>query len=231
MDSDVKVAGAFAICGCVNVRPTLLLAICGEQRATIEDARKDQQRLTHNMAQQIVQTQLFDDAEQFDSGATFSPCRSFRYALWRHWEWLGHANCVMFVGLNPSKADELKNDTTISKCIGFAKRWGYGGIYMLNLYAYCATDPGEMVRASDPVGPGNDEALAYYRSRVGLIVGAWGDAVPLRFRPVVRFKSRIKEVMDCLGGQPIHCLGRTQSGEPRHPSRLAYETKLEPLVV
>lgn len=137
----------------------------------------------------------------------------------------------MFIGLNPSTADETENDATIRKCIGFAKRWGYGGIYMLNLYAFRETSPAVMARAADPVGPGNNEALSYHRSNVGLIVAAWGDAVPARLRPVIRFKSRIKEVMGCLGGSPVKCMGMTQGGEPRHPSRLAYDTPLEDLMV
>ena len=37
---------------------TLLLAICGEREVTIEDTENDQQRLTHNMAQQIVHKPL-----------------------------------------------------------------------------------------------------------------------------------------------------------------------------
>jgi hypothetical protein len=79
---------------------------------------------------------LGTDESITESGAEFSPCRTWRYALWRHWDWQGHANCVMFVGMNPSTADELVNDKTISNCIGFAKRWGFGGIYMLNLFAF-----------------------------------------------------------------------------------------------
>src|SRR5208337_4601641 len=108
------------------------------------------------------------------SGANFSECRTWRYALWRIWDWQSYANNVMFIGLNPSTADEEQNDTTISRCIGFAKRWGYGGIYMLNLYAFCATKPDNMVQVADPVGPGNDEALAYYRTRAGMFIVAWG---------------------------------------------------------
>jgi len=159
------------------------------------------------------------------AGAKLSDDRAYRYALWRHWSWEGHANCVMFVGLNPSTADETKNDTTISKCIGFAKRWGYGGIYILNLYALRATHPIDLVVADDPWGPGNLEAFGYYRSRVGLIVACWG-ALECRCRPSLRWQSTIAMVLDELA-KPVVCLGKTADGSPRHPSRLGYSTERE----
>jgi len=159
------------------------------------------------------------------SGAQLSTCRSYRYALWRNWDWQGHANRVMFIGLNPSVADEEKNDKTISNCVGFAKRWGFGGVYMLNLFAFRATDPKVMIAAADPVGPENDEAFGYYRGRVGLIVACWG-SVSLKYRPRLQWQSRIARVLDCIS-QPVYCLGKTMDGSPRHPSRLGYATERE----
>lgn len=168
--------------------------------------------------------QLFD-TEIVDSGAEISECGKFRYALWRHWDWQGHANCVMFIGLNPSTADSVKNDTTISKCIGFAKRWGYGGMYMLNLYAFRATNPKDMIASSDPWGPNNQEAFGYYRSRVGLVVACWG-SIEVRYRPSLQWQTTIFSSLDAVAA-PVYCLGRTADGSPRHPSRLAYATERE----
>lgn len=159
------------------------------------------------------------------AGANLSDDRAYRYALWRHWSWEGHANCVMFIGLSPSTADETKNDTTISKCIGFAKRWGYGGLYMLNLYAFRAPHPEYLVAAVDPWGPGNLESFGYYRSRVGLIVACWG-AMASRYRPNLKWQSTIAMVLDEVATTVV-CLGKTADGSPRHPSRLAYSTERE----
>lgn len=170
--------------------------------------------------------ELFDSIEgvcSFESGAYFSPCSTWRYALWRQWD---YANNVMFIGLNPSTADERTNDMTITKCIGYAKRWGFGGIYMLNLFAFVSTMPEGMYLADDPIGPGNDEALSYYRTKVGLVVAAWGGSVPVRYRPRIRWQSRIQQVLECIG-RPVECLGRTNDGSPRHPSRLGYDTPRE----
>lgn len=149
------------------------------------------------------------------NGAQFSPCRTWRYALWRRWDWQGHANNVMFVGLNPSTADEQKDDPTIRRCKAFAKAWGYGGIYMMNLYAFRATKPTDMIVAADSLGPGNLEAFGYYRSRVGLIVAAWG-ALDKRYRSRVKWQETIDQVLYAIS-QPVYCLGRTADGSPRHP--------------
>lgn len=169
-----------------------------------------------NVVEVVDQDVLFN-AKHHISGAEFSPCRTWRYALWRLWDWQGHANCVAFIGLNPSTADEIKDDPTIRRCIGFCKRWGYGGYYMLNAYAYRATDPKVMQAAVDPVGPGNDEAISYYLNRVGLVVAAWGVHCSLeREQQVCRLPYRV-----------IHCLGQTKAGRPRHPLYLRADSKLE----
>ena len=79
--------------------------------------------------------------------AVFSPCRTYRYALSR--VWAADKPYALFIGLNPSTADETLDDPTIRRCIDFAKRWGYGGLVMANLFAYRATEPSEMKAATD----------------------------------------------------------------------------------
>lgn len=89
--------------------------------------------------------------------AKLSDCRTYRYELWRTWD--ESKPYAMFIGLNPSTADETEDDPTIRRCINFAKTWGYGGLCMTNLFAYRATQPEDMKRASDPIGNKNDETL------------------------------------------------------------------------
>lgn len=163
----------------------------------------------------------------FESGAEFSPCEIWRYVLWRRWNWQGYANQVMFIGLNPSTADETLDDPTIKRCIRFAKDWGYGGLIMMNAYAFRATKPKNMfagrrfddspVATDDPVGPDNDEAFGYRRTQVGLIIAAWGAHCT---------EERERRVCQVIG-KPIHCLGRTKAGRPRHPLYLRADTKPE----
>ena len=84
----------------------------------------------------------------------FSPCRRWRYTLWRDWmddvleleERAGNnsAKYAMFIGLNPSTADETRDDPTVRRCVGFAKSWGYGALCMTNIFAWRDTDPAGM---------------------------------------------------------------------------------------
>ena len=86
--------------------------------------------------------------------ADFSACGTYRYALRRIW--LPAAPQVLFIGLNPSTADEKSDDPTIRRCLGFARSWGYGGLIVANLFAYRATAPSALREARDPIGPLND---------------------------------------------------------------------------
>lgn len=157
-------------------------------------------------------------------GAEFSPCRAWRYSLWRRWPgiWGTGVTYAAFIGLNPSTADEIEDDPTIRRCIRFAKDWGFHGMYMLNIFAYCATDPAKMMSAVDPVGPDNDQAILRYVSDPAcqVIVAAWG--------AMGNHRSRGWEVRrKLLEGFPIKCLGRTTCGQPRHPLYVKADKKLE----
>lgn len=135
----------------------------------------------------------------------FSPCRTYRYALWR--EWIGGEGYAMFVGLNPSTADETQDDPTIRRCIAFAKAWGYAGLCMTNLFAYRATKPADMKVADDPIGTENDAHLLSLAQGAGVIVAAWGANGT--------HKGRDAEVRKLLPA--LHCLSLTKDRHPGHP--------------
>ncbi|MHC4397425.1 MAG: DUF1643 domain-containing protein [Planctomycetota bacterium] len=149
-------------------------------------------------------------------GAQFSKCRQYRYALWRTWqEGDGH---VTFIGLNPSTADETEDDPTIRRCIGFAKRWGFGGINMVNLFAFRTTDPNNLKKVDDPVGDQNDRFLSMYCDPVGLNVACWGSRGA--------FIDRGKKVIELLGTENLSCFGLTKNVQPRHPLYLKKDSEL-----
>jgi hypothetical protein len=153
----------------------------------------------------------------FGSTADFSDCRRYRYALWRTWDPLEPG--VLFVGLNPSTADEQVNDPTIRRCMGFARRWGYGGLVMCNLYALRSTDPARLFEVEDAVGPENDDWLADQAEQAPLVVAAWGSTPG----PV---PDRAARVLELLG--EAHCLGLTTGGAPRHPLRMPTDLQAVP---
>jgi hypothetical protein len=143
--------------------------------------------------------------ERMERTADFSPCRRYRYALWRTWG--GITGYAMFVGLNPSTADETEDDPTIRRCIAFAKEWGYGGLCMTNLFAYRATQPTDMMNADDPVGPDNDDWLRDAGGGASVVVAAWGVNGT--------FSGRNTAVRKTL--PRLHYLRLTKAGHPGHP--------------
>jgi hypothetical protein len=141
--------------------------------------------------------------------ATFDASRRYRYRLRRHWG--PSPRHVLFIMLNPSTADERVLDPTIRRCIGFAKAWGFGGIDVVNLFAWRATDPRLLRRIADPVGPDNDAVIAAALRQSSLAVAAWGAEALARRRAidVGRFATRART--------SLFCLGTTLHGYPRHP--------------
>lgn len=154
------------------------------------------------------------------SWATLSVCGTYRYMLGRCWD--DHAPWFVICMLNPSTADALVDDPTIRRCIGFAKRNGFGGILVVNAYALRATNPKELLTAADPVGPRNAEALrmAAKAPLLAKLVAAWG--VPAR-KKIERHLIRTR--MDLM--RPVWTLGPlTKGGHPRHPLYLKNETPI-----
>jgi hypothetical protein len=146
-----------------------------------------------------------------------SPCRTYRYVLWREWDMMNPAY-AMFVGLNPSTADELEDDPTIRRCVDYAKRWGYGALCTANLFAYRATEPAVMKAHPQPVGVDNDRWLTELATNAGVVVAAWGvDGVHL---------ARDKAV-ELLLGEKLSYLKLTKDGHPGHP--LYLKKTLKPL--
>lgn len=149
----------------------------------------------------------------------FSPCRLFRYT----WElvWDPSRPLCVFIGLNPSTADQDGPDPTVRRCVAFAKAWGYGGLLMLNLFAFRATEPRDMKATTDPVGPDNSrwllERAAHVNETGGIIIAAWGGHGG--------HLNRSRKVRELLRGIPLHYLTLTKGGEPGHPLYLKGDLK------
>lgn len=149
--------------------------------------------------------------------AVFSPDREYRYRLTRRWD---DRPLVNFLMLNPSTADELTEDPTVRRCIGFASDWGYGGLLVTNIFAYRSTNPDLLYKIADPVGPGNDEHIIQSAKLCALTVGAWGDhGRHLGRGNVVRAMLRAANIT-------ARCLGKNAGGEPQHPLYIARDRRL-----
>jgi hypothetical protein len=154
------------------------------------------------------------------SDARFSMWGSFRYNLLRVWDESLPKAC--FIGLNPSTANATTDDPTIRRCAGFARAWGYGGLWMGNLFAYVSTDPKKLILgAESPSEADNLVALEEIVSKSALTVAAWG-AWKL---PYIKERARVVTNMF----PQMQCLGKTKDGSPRHPLYLKADTKLIPM--
>ncbi len=154
------------------------------------------------------------------SEAVYSPCGRYRHALTRVWD--RTARRVAFIMLNPSTATEAQNDPTIERCERRARRLGFGGFRVVNVFAWRETDPAGLRRAADPVGPGNDAALLAACKWADLIVCGWGvHGAHLDRGPEVERLLR-------RAGCDLHRLGATRAGHPRHPLYVGYRVTPEP---
>lgn len=143
--------------------------------------------------------------------AWFSDCTKYRYLLTRTWD-INRAS-VLFIMLNPSTADEKKNDPTVKRCFDYAHRWGFGSMEVANLFAYRSTDPAQLMKVEDPIGPNNTDMITRSVKRVGMVIGAWGTNVPNPF-----YIKTAHLVMDVVTKyNHLYALSRTKEGMPSHP--------------
>lgn len=150
---------------------------------------------------------------QLPGSAVFSDCRRYRYLLTRCWD--TQRPQVLFVGLNPSTADATRDDPTLRRCVGFARRWGYGGVVLVNLFALRTPSPTVLFAHPEPIGPENDAWLLRARDSVEFVIFAWGACGDRMGRA-----SCVKDWFE----NP-YCLGLTKTGEPRHPLYLPADTQ------
>jgi len=163
--------------------------------------------------------QLFLDLGD-TKGAVISPCMRYRYVLWRMW---GKARKLTLIGLNPSVADAKKDDPTMKKIVKLAQKLGYGGVHMLNLFAWRDKSPEAMKKAKDPIGPENDKYLLEFTQAETDVVVCWGAHGT--------YLDRGREVLELIGRDDLKCFGLCQNGQPKHPLFLSSDTKLEDFVL
>jgi len=153
------------------------------------------------------------DPEQW--GSVLSPpdengISTYRYLLWRVFDERLPVLIVMM--LNPSKATHSEGDRTVDGLVRRARRMGYGTVVVMNCFAYRATEPSEMRKAVDPIGPENDEILRRILSQEGDLLCAWGvNATHMEREKDVKWaistgKATPHYLRLCAGGAPEHPL-------------------------
>jgi hypothetical protein len=149
--------------------------------------------------------------------ASISSDSAYRYSLSREWG-PRKGSFLTFAMLNPSTADAEKDDNTIRKCVGFARRLGFDALRVVNLYAYRTTYPADLKAAGYPTGgERNDDLLAEVGRHIKYgspVVAAWG----VHAQP-----DRVAQVLTFPGWDRVTALGVAKGGQPRHPLMLGYE--------
>jgi hypothetical protein len=160
--------------------------------------------------------------EGVQAGAEFSHCGEYRYGLSRTWD--RGRQAVLWIMLNPSTASAEVDDPTVRRTQEFARRWGYGGVVVANLFARRCTRPIHLKDPGDPVGPRNDSYLVQLAGepQIGLVVAAWGAHGSLHGR-----EEAVAQLLH-QRARPLYCLGTTKAGHPRHPLYVRGTTDLEP---
>lgn len=159
----------------------------------------------------------------FFTFADISSCGHYRWMLGRAFDRPGQT--ALWIGVNPSTADEAQDDQSIRKLYGFGERLGINKWLVGNLFAYRATDVNELARVSNPVGKRCDEFLEGMAQQADIVIAGWGriDKVPQPLR------YRVDEVAALVRrrGKELWCWGICQDGSPRHPLMVPYSQPLE----
>lgn len=154
---------------------------------------------------------------------------SYRYDLTRIWD--RSLSLCVFCMLNPSTADGKTDDATINKCMRFAFLWGFGGIVVVNLFAYRATNPKELrpLPLQVAIGDLNDDFIEVAAGDHGDVICAWGtnggDA-----RTLTR-AAAVSEMLHRVNFFKPKCLRLTKDGHPWHPLYVPYSAQRVPFGV
>ena len=135
-------------------------------------------------------------------GAILSDDKVYRYQLTRIWD--EDKPKVLFIMLNPSTADALEDDPTIIRVVNFAKSWNYGGVFVVNLYAFRSTDPKRLSEIDDPIGPENITHIRELVGSVDRVIYAWGNK-----------KTEPKWLRELI--TTPYCIAHSTKGIPKHP--------------
>ena len=148
----------------------------------------------------------------------FDSTRRYRYLLIHRWDELFPRRVVVWVCLNPARADEIFFDNTYRRIKAFTLAWGFNEFRIVNLFAYRAIDPRELSKVIDPIGPENDDWIDLTVKNAQRVVAAWGVGGQLL--------NRAEKVLALLKQTPeLYYLRLTKAGFPAHPLYLPLKTQ------
>ena len=150
------------------------------------------------------------------SKAEFSLDGHNRYSLSRIWE--NKLPKVLFIMLNPSIANSKKNDPTIRKIISYSKSWGFGGVYVGNIYSNISPYPKDIRLIKFHREKKNIESIKKMKEKTELSVFAWGnnEKAPNWLKAIIKTPYYIE---------------LSKNGIPKHPLYLKKNLKYQKLII
>ena len=168
-----------------------------------------------------------------NSNAVFSFSRKYRYRLNRKIN--QSRKEIIFIGLNPSTADEEDNDSTLIRVLNFANSWGYGSLVVINLFARISSSPRLLKSSSNPIGPFNNFELKtnikdWSEDEFCDLWLGWGvnGSFMIRDRNILKEikKYSEKKMQNFTKAKMPLAIGLTKAGHPRHPLYMANSSYL-----
>lgn len=175
----------------------------------------------------MTQPLLFHRSEAREASCVLSGCGRYRYTLRIPLDVKAHdpnGGPCLFVMANPSTAIVLggifKSDPTVTRCMNYARAWGFDELIVENVRAWRETDPDKVPADPLAIGPENDERLRESAREAGLVVCGWGKLGGTRGADVLRV----------LRAESQPCALRLNAdGSPAHP--LYLPATLKPFVI
>lgn len=154
--------------------------------------------------------------------AVFSACGKNRYWLRRNLTG-DTGKHVLWIMMNPSRANETANDATTTMTTNVSRRHGYDVHGVVNLSAVIEADSTKLTATDGAADLLNDQAisraLSWIRRQRGDIVVAWGASRHL--------KHREAQVLSQLRRQNLLCLGHNHDGSPKFPRGIRRDARLK----
>jgi hypothetical protein len=144
--------------------------------------------------------------------AVLSNCENYRYSLTRIWDC--SKGKVLFIMLNPSTADANNDDPTITRCINYCKSWGFGGLYVVNLFPFRSKEPGDLLKCENPLGENNSYWIKVAALKSDIIICAWGNS-PIVNKLTKKFPNH--RPLDTIRIHEMCYLELSKDGTPKHP--------------
>ena len=156
--------------------------------------------------------------------AVFSPCGRYRYWLRRNLTEEDSGRHVLWIMMNPSRANADNNDATTTTTTNISARHGYCVHGVVNLSALIEPNSANLSAEAGHADEANwlaiERALSWISRHGGDIVIAWGANRHL--------KDREAALLARLRRRPLLCLGRNRDGSPRFPKYIPAQTSLIP---